>query len=256
MVANLTDKNRYKKENIETLIQAQIENSLESHWAKKDIILLTNFDYEFLDIKSIKIDLNNFCHTGSKIFGMKWLFDNDITDDIVWSHDLDAWQSVSFNPPDFKDVGIACYSTSKYNGGSIFWKKEAKDIVSKIVEIITLNKENKEEPTLNKILKSKKYKNRITNVNNTFNVGCSGYAKRYNRSIKPIHVCHFHPYNNTAWETHALDRNGLDNKGISNRLEHLLRKYYPNLATELSEKGKIAQKERKERRLNGLEAKP
>ena len=53
MVANLTDKNRYKKENIETLIQAQIENSLESHWAKKDIILLTNFDYEFLDIKSI-----------------------------------------------------------------------------------------------------------------------------------------------------------------------------------------------------------
>ena len=249
MVANLT-KGRYKEENINILLNAQIENSLELGWKTEDIILLANFDYEFMNVKSISTKLNKRCHTGSKMFGMKWLFDNNKVNDVIWTHDLDAWQNVSFECPEFKDAGIACYSNSKFNGGSIFWKNSSKDIVEKIINEIEKNKENKEEPTLNRILKSKEYQKRVTVLNNTFNVGCSGYAKRWNRSIKPIHVCHFHPYNHTAWETHALDRNGLDEKGISNRLENLLRKYYPYLATELSEKGKLAQKERKTERLN------
>jgi len=249
IIANLTESKRYSYSNIDLLLKSQIENSLQLGWNKEDIILLSNFNYNFMGVASIKIGLNDFCYTGSKMFGIKFLFDNNITDDVVWAHDLDAWQNVFFECPDFKDVGIACYSNSKYNGGSIFWKKSANDIIDEIVDFITLNKNNKEEPTLNQILKSNKYEKRVTNVNNTFNVGCSGYVKRYDRSIKPIHVCHFHPYNKTAWETHALDRNGLDTKGISDRLENLLRKYYPVLATELSKDGKRAQKERKEKRL-------
>jgi hypothetical protein len=249
IIANKSKKSRYIFEQISVFIKAQIENSLDLGWQAKDIILLANFDYEFMGVKSTNISLNKECLTGSKMFGMKYLFDNDLVDDIIWSHDLDAWQNVSFSCPEFKEVGIACYSNSKYNGGSIFWRPSAKDITYKIIEEINNNKENKEEPTLNRILKSKEYKNRVTNVNNTFNVGCSGYVKRWERSIKPIRVCHFHPYNRTAWETHGLDRNGLGVIGVSNRLENILRKYYPKLPTELSEHGKIAQKERKENRL-------
>ncbi len=252
IIANKSKNKRYKFDNIEVLIKAQIENSLELGWKVEDIIFLANFKYEFMGVKSIKIDLNKECLTGSKMFGMKYLFDNDIVDDIIWAHDLDAWQNVPFYCPDFKEVGITCYSTSKYNGGSIFWKKSAKDIVYRIIDEIGKNKENKEEPTLNRILKSKEYKRRVTNINNTFNVGCSGYVKRWDRSIKPIRVCHFHPYNRTAWETHALDRNGIDNKGVSDRLERILRKYYPDLARDLSDDGKIAQSERKEKRLKEI----
>jgi hypothetical protein len=249
IIANESNKSRYKFEKIDILLKAQIENSLDLGWQINDIILLANFDYEFMGVKSTNISLNKECLTGSKMFGMKYLFDNNMIDDIIWAHDLDAWQNVSFSCPEFKEVGITTYSTSKYNGGSIFWKESARDIVEKIIEEININKENKEEPTLNKILKSKEYKNRVTNVNNTFNVGCSGYVKRWNRSVKPIRVCHFHPYNKTAWETHGLDRNGLDVIGVSDRLENILRKYYPDLAQELSQTGKIAQKERKEKRL-------
>jgi hypothetical protein len=252
IIANESKSSRYKFENIDILLKAQIENSLELGWKKEDIILLANFDYEFMGVKSTNISLNKKCLTGSKMYGMKYLFDNDMVNDVIWAHDLDAWQSVPFYCPDFKDVGIACYSTPKYNGGSIFWKKSAKDIVHKVVEEIESNKENKEEPTLNKVLKSKEYKKRVTNVNNTFNVGCSGYVKRWNRSVKPIRVCHFHPYNKIAWETHALDRNGLDLKGVSDRLEKILRKYYPSLAKELSRDGKKAQKERKDARVAAL----
>lgn len=256
MVANLSSKGRYKSDPIITLIKAQITNSLELGWPAKDIILLANFDYEFMGIKTFNVELNKQCLTGSKIFGMKYLFDNDMVDDIIWAHDLDAWQNVEFKCPDFKDVGITCYSTPKFNGGSIFWKNTSRDIVEKIVSTITDSKENKEEPTINRVLKSKEYKKRVTTINNTFNVGCSGYVKRWDRSIKPIHVCHFHPYNNIAWETHALDRNGLDVKGIEGRLESLLKRYYPSLATKLCEAGRLAQKERKDRRLQGLEVKP
>lgn len=255
MIANESKNKRYKFENINILLKAQIENSLELGWIAKDIILLSNFDYEFMGVKSVNISLNKNCLTGSKMYGMKYLFENNMVNDIIWAHDLDCWQNVPFYCPDFKEVGIACYSTSKYNGGSIFWKKSAKDIVYKIIDIINKGGENKEEPTLNKILKSKEYKGRVTNVDNTFNVGCSGYVKRWDRSIKPIRVCHFHPYNNIAWETHALDRNGLDVKGVSDRLENLLRKYYPSLAKELSSDGEIAQKQRREHRINALAVK-
>ena len=119
MVANLTRK-RYSFNNIETLLKSQIHNSLELGWKPEDIILLANFDYEFMGIKSIKHDLNQTCLTGSKMFGMKFLLDNQMVNDIIWAHDLDAWQNVSFQPPLFQDVGIACYSNSKFNGGSIF----------------------------------------------------------------------------------------------------------------------------------------
>jgi len=258
MVANISKHKRYDGDKVKLLIKAQIENSLDLGWSLKDIILLANFDYEFMGVKALKTKLNKSCLTGSKVFGIKYLFDNNLVDDneVIWAHDLDAWQNVWFEYPKIKDVGITCYSTSKFNGGSIFWSKRAKDIIDEIVNIINENNENKEEPTLNNVLKSKKYKDRVEIVNRTFNVGCSGYVVRWMDSIKPLRVCHFHPYNSTAWETHALDRNGLDVVGITPRLEKIIRKYYSNLSTKLSDKGKRAQIERKERRLAGLEVKP
>jgi hypothetical protein len=238
------------------MIQAQIDNSIELGWDPSDIWLVTNFDYEFRGVKSLNFQtITDRCLTGSKIFGMKHLYQNFYLRDgiVVWSHDLDAWQNYPFLCPDFKDVGIVCYSNTKYNGGSVFWKESGGDIARKIVQRIEDENERKEEPTLNRVLKSEEFKDRVTVINNTFNVGCSGYVVRYNKSEKPVRVCHFHPSNGTAWETHALDRNGLDVKGISDRLEKLIRKYYPHVATELSSDGKKAQLERKERRLAALE---
>lgn len=250
MVANLSNSKRYGIEQIVTLLKAQIENSIELGWETSDIIILTNFEYDFMGVKTKKVELNKKCLTGSKIFGMKYLFDNDmIGDEIIWAHDLDAWQNVWFDVPVIKDAGITCYSNNKFNGGSIFWTKNAKDIVEKVVNEIESNEERKEEPTINKVLKSREYRGRVAIVNRSFNVGCSGYVKRWMDSIKPLRVCHFHPCNKIAWETHALDRNGLDTKGITDRLEKLLRYYYPKLAVELCSDGKKAQKERKAKRL-------
>jgi len=248
MVANINNDKRYKKEKIEILLKAQIDNSIDLRWKIEDIILLCNFKFEFMGVKAIVNELDHKCLTGSKMFGMKYLFDNNMVNDVIWAHDLDAWQNVPFLCPKIKDVGIASYNIKKYNGGSVFWNLKAKDIVDKVIRTILKEDRHTEENSLNKVFRSKKYKDRITEIDNTFNVGCSGFVTRWARSIKPIRVCHFHPYNRIAWETHALDRNAVGVKCVSDRLEKVLRKYY-KLNTELELDGKQAYKEKKEKTL-------
>ena len=255
MVANKqkNSKSRYSFERTETSLKAQIDNMLEIGWETKDIILLTNFDFEFMGIKAELIKLNDFCLTGSKLWGMKWLFDNGRVDEIIYASDLDCWQNIWFDCPEFEgDVGASQYSNPKFNGGSVFWKPGSKDIVDEIVNALTKEKAKSEEPTLNRIFKSEEYKDRVSILNSTYNVGCSGFAPRYERSFKPVRICHFHPNNSIAWEIHGLDREGLGVIAVTVRLERLLRKYYPDMATELRDKTisqeKREQREEKERR--------
>ena len=263
MVANKqrSGRSRYFFERMDVLLRVQIENMLEVGWKVENIILLTNFDFEFMGVSAEIIELNDFCLSGSKMWGMKYLFDNNRVDELIYSSDLDCWQNVWFDPPEFDgDVGASQYSNPKFNGGNIFWKPSSKDIVERVVEVLTEEKAKSEEPTLNRIFKSNEYVDRVSILNNTYNVGCSGFAPRYERSIKPIRVCHFHPNNSIAWEIHALDREGLGVIAVTTRLERLLRKYYPDLATKLVDSAvpglKKAQREEKaERRRKKIEKK-
>ena len=242
MVANMRDNHKkYGFDKIEVMLKSQIENSIEVGWNVDDFIILANFEFEFMGVKTILWDANDYCWTGSKMFALKHIIENNdlfnTKGHIIWSHDLDCWENypITIGASDFKDVGIATYSNAKYNGGSIFWKYSACDIIDVIDFLLTEGKgQEKEEPTINRVLKSNKFKDRVTVIDNTYNVGCSGFVKRYNRSEKPIKVLHFNPMNKISWETHGLDRNGLGEVAVSSRLELLLRRYYPGLATELS----------------------
>jgi len=220
---------RYSPDKVKTLLNAQIENSLELGWSPGDIEVLTNFDYEYMGIKARQIEFNPLCPTASKMYSIRATLDGEV----VWSHDLDAWQNVWFDYPDFKDIGAGTYNYTKFNGGSIFWRLSAKNLIDEIIKILESEAATYEENVLNRVFKANP--NRVTKLNFTYNVGCSNYRGRWMDSEKPIRVAHFHPYNRIAWETHALDRCGLGEKGISDRLENLLRRYY-KLATELKEK--------------------
>jgi len=233
MVANLLPHSRTGRDELITMAQAQIENSLEVGWQVEDICLITNFDFEHHGVKAMKTNLNQHCSTGSKMFGIRWLIKQNL-DSVYWAHDLDCWQGVWFDVPDFKDVGIAEYSQPKFNGGSVFWRPEADDIIEHVADILIDQKAAKEEPTLNKVLKSDPFKERVTVLNSTYNLGCSGFVKRYNRANKPICVSHFHPTNRIAWETHCLYRNGGGMKSVSPRLEALIRRFWPKIATKLA----------------------
>jgi len=210
---------------------------LEVGWKVEDILLVSNFKFLFMNVKAIRFPMNEFCLTGSKMFALSWLMNNGHIDDVIYAADLDCWQNVWFDCPDFSgDVGACQYSNPKWNGGSIFWKPASKDIVQTTIDIITLEKADKEEPILNRVFKMPGFINRISKLDYSYNVGCSGFIPRYSRSIKPIRVCHFHPFNSIAWEMHALDRENLNEIAITVRLERLLRRYFSNLAVQLSPK--------------------
>ena len=252
MVANVQETGRYSKryslEKMSVLLKAQIENSLELGWKPEQIVILSNINFEFMDVKTQIAPMTDFCLTGSKMFALSWYF-NDYPKETIYSKDLDCWQNVWFDEPEISgDVGAAQYSNPKFNGGSIFWKPSSKDIIEEVVKQLTQNSEVSEEPTLNLVFKSDQFKKRITILNHTFNVGCSGFEPRFERSIKPIHVSHFHPSNSIAWEIHALDREGIGSIAITVRLERLLRKYYPGLATELRVQPEILKEMRRQKK--------
>lgn len=257
LVANLNPNNyRYCEKQIELNLKAQIENSYDLGWNKHDLIILSNFDFKYMGVKTVNIKLNDFCLTGSKMFGIKWLFDNYKTKEIVWAHDLDVWQNNFFSQDDLKygenfyseknpniinfdeyDVGASFYSRPKYNGGSIYWKISALDIIEKIIKRILDKKEKHEEPTINKIFKSEEYKNRVATLSYSMNLGCSGFVPRFQRAEKPIKVVHMNVLNRLAWETHTMDRNNLgeENIPVTRRLERLIRKYFINLPIKIKE---------------------
>lgn len=245
LVANKQEKSRsrYSFESTETLLKAQIDNMIQLGWRQNDIVLLSNFDFEFMNVKATKIKLNDFCLSGSKMWATKWFLENNKIDEVINSSDLDCWQNWPFPCPEFNtDVACATYSNPKFNGGNIFWKPGAIDILNEIIKRLEETKEAKEEPVLNKVFKSKEFRDRVTVLDHTYNCGCSGFIPRYTRSIKPVFCCHFHPSNSIAWEIHALDREDIGEIAVTIRLERLLRKYYPKLATCLNPKKKKKKK--------------
>ena len=250
--ANIAKKDKRSQE-IKTLLKAQVHNSIDLGWKVEDIIVVTNFDFSYMGVEAWNTELNKTCLTGTKLFALKYVLEYNLNKgETIWSHDLDAWQNHSFRLPQFMlDVGATYYSKPKFNGGSIFWKPKSKDIIEEAIDIILSNKETKEEPTLNDLFKTK-YKDRVTVIDNTYNVGCFGFLERYMRSQKPIKVAHFHPYNRIAWETHRLDRNGIGAKTVDFRLEFIIRKYYPELSYVLTEEGRRAQELKSKKNLEAI----
>jgi hypothetical protein len=217
---------------LETYMKAQIENSLEVGWPPKDIIVLTNFDFEFMGIKARRISFIHSSLYSSKTFAVHDLLRNDFVNEELWVHDLDAWQNSWFDCPHFKDVGICEYSEyrensrSRFNSGSVFYKPEAKDIVAFIFSLLSCKRATKEEPTFDRVLSARIYKRRVTVLNSTYNLGCCYFAERYIKSDQPIRVCHFHPEVPKGAQIHLLGRNPLNVKTVNERLERLIRRYF------------------------------
>lgn len=227
LVANWSSQNRkYPKEKLETELYAQLENSLDVGWEPDDIVVATNFKFTYdIAVNIVELKMPKHCLTGSKMFAVRDLIRMG-ENDVIWAHDLDAWQTVPFDEPEFKDVGLTLYSRPKYNGGSVFWRPSALDIIEVITTVLEVAELSREEPTINKVLKSPPYQDRVTTVENGFNVGCSGFKERCDRSEKPIKVCHFHPHNRIAWDTHVRDRNRLGFSTVPDRLMTIMLEFF------------------------------
>lgn len=209
MVANYNPNGSWAKDTLERYTKAQIDNSLRLGWLPTDIVLLSNFPFSYRNVVARELKLNNFCFTGSKMFAIHNLLQRAEKDEVYWVHDLDLWQDADVSKVQFKDIGISTYSRPKYNGGSVFYRPAAADMVKAIVEEITRQQSKREEPVINVVLHRPEFESRVTVLDSSYNVGCSGYVERLTRGVKPIKGYHFHPTNRIGWDTHVRNRNGL-----------------------------------------------
>ena len=195
---------KFQGEN-EILIKIQIDNSLDLGWNSKDIVLVTNFGYEYRGIKSIVISDDNYCYfdrISTKTYSIPAVFEKGIVgDDLYWLHDLDAFQLEVITEEELElggvDLALCDRGFSyKWAGGTYFLRKGARDIFEKLKKKMDEDKDT-DENTLLKLLGYEIPEGRYKKLNITYGFtmmeGYSPKHKVYHLATKPIKVIHFHP---------------------------------------------------------------
>lgn len=223
------------------LVKLQIDNSLELGWKINDIILVTDFEFEYEEVKAavVKKGFCNFQPEASKVTTLTHLFDiKFIKDDLYWCHDLDAYQLEPITESELGleglDGGFCDYCRiPRWQMGSFFFKKEAEDIFSLLADGLTppdehgkhLNEEDimvyLTDNNINNINK------RIKRLNGTYDFGMRRIDYCYERAEKPLKVLHFHPRNKLL-NTLAIamyGKNRLRKPLMNERLIRIFKKY-------------------------------
>jgi len=208
------------------MVEAQIENSLD-YWAPEDIIIATNFPYEYKGIKSIVFPGNFysiFHKMASKPGIIAYLLENKIIDELTWVHDFDAFQLTELNPPEIThDLALTSYGFKpEINTGSMFFKPEALDIF-KLMWDRTLRYQTFDEMALQILIDHNvNYINsRIQMLDQTFNIGIRCTKTIYRDAEKPIRVVHFPPYDQRWMNKMSIFLPDKLRKILDEKLHHL-----------------------------------
>lgn len=185
----------------EELTKMQIDNSLSLGWKPEEILLVTNFDYEYEGIRSIKVsDYKIFDQNRStKIPAINELFTRGIIkdDEIYWFHDHDAFQLVPFKVDlGNKDAGFTDHGWSKrWNAGSFFFKKSSLDIFKEIWKYMELRNTNEQDAlTYMWQINADEIEEKYQLMNIAYNINIYYIDKNIRKADLPLKVAHFHPH--------------------------------------------------------------
>jgi len=186
------------------LVKIQIDNSLDLGWKRDDIMLVTNFDYEYNGIKSLIVEDKYFCEyspISTKLTTLIGLIELDIIkeNELYWCHDFDAFQLEQIQESDIElgeaDMALCDYGRlDKWAGGSMFFKKSCKDILDKTKEIMDERKAVDENAITHLTRTDENIKKRIKKMNISYNFLVYNLHACYKMAIKPLKVAHFHPF--------------------------------------------------------------
>jgi hypothetical protein len=185
-------------------VRMQIDNTLEMGWSPEDIMLVTNFPYEYRGVEAIVLDDATYCEhrkRASKINMICELIKQGILKDVAWFHDFDAFQAEPLGDILGEyDAAFTDYGTNgMWNTGSFFFKPSALDIFERIQAVMNRRKTN-EEVALKRITDAGEFSGRYIKLNGTYNHGrMRETEKTYAAAEKPIKVFHFDPHMNDLY---------------------------------------------------------
>ena len=204
---------RWNNEELFRYLRAQIDNSLRLGWAPEDIILGTNFEFEYNGIKSYL--LTNICEwSGFNNFwyGALELVQKGIVTDKFWLHDHDSWQIAPMEFPEFNgDVaGVEYVGTLEWNCGSIYFNKNCLSTLQYIVDTLEENKDSQvssDEVIIAFLRRNGNIQKKMISVNQRWNVGLTHSNLRLVKATKPVIVFSFKPDQINIYST--LQQKGL-----------------------------------------------
>ena len=248
----LTDNVRWSDEELFNSFKAQIDNSLTRGWKKEDIIIGTNFHFEYKGIKN-KL-LKNICQENpfcNKFYGMLELMETGVLKDDFWFHDQDAWQlhdDLKF--PVFNgQVGGCSYGPDKtfgeqMNTCSFYVKKTGSFVIKYIVDFMKQNlqlieHEYSDENVISYLRADKEselcaytgdntpYKHEyLTLINHQYNIGVTRIKDRFDAADKPVYVGGFVPQIPKSVRIFNGENNEMKLNFIDNKLDAAFRKHF------------------------------
>lgn len=235
-----TNPNKEFSEENKTLIKIQIDNAVELGWRVEDILLFTNFEYEYHDVKATIVP-DIYCdtdYTGNKIPVIIYLIKNNLLEDTTyWYHDIDAYQNIHFSDKELepeKDLALAKYGYKpEWNLGMFAFKLSALDIFEKLWEKMQRRgRTRNDEKGFNGLVEYGFIdKNRLTELDVSYNLTMRYLSRTYPDAIKPIRMLHFHPFHKDVlmkYNTIEMFMYGKNKLGIpimSERLISLFQRY-------------------------------
>lgn len=206
----------------------QIDNSLDLGWKKEDIIIVTNFPWEYNGVKAIVVSDEHYCAVrprSIKTTIIPFLIGQGIieTGQLYWNHDFDAYQNGRFSEDELElegvDVGLTDYGwRERWCLGSYFLKVSSIDIFEKAKEIIY--KDIEDETAMMELTQDPAIAKRCKRLNVTYNFGMRNVESNYQKSKKPIRALHFHTYDRgkQPLDIFMRGKNGLNKPLMSRRL--------------------------------------
>lgn len=201
----------------ELMLEVQIDNSLQ-FWAREDLIVLTNFPYEYNGVQAIEVPdslINKSFETNkrgiinSKVDAMIYAIETGIVDGLTWFHDFDSFQLAELDLPDIeKDMGIVCYGLypesrltnlgRKYehrvNFGNVFIKPASLEILKTLLAKMDQTGLYEEDAmTLLLADETSNIASRVQIMDQTYNIGMRYVRSNIAIAEKPLRVAHFPP---------------------------------------------------------------
>lgn len=213
-------------------VKIQIDNSLSLGWQAKDILLVTNFDYEYNGVKSMVIPDDNYAEhffPATKVYVITYLFEHGfIKKGMYWYHDFDCFQLTPFDKdePDLEtaDMGLTNYGRMpRLCSASMFFKETAKDIFITLKEEIKKRKAG-EEGEIMRLRLDEVYQKRIKLLNLTYALYKWNIWHSFCRASKPIRAVHFH-LTQDKYDFFIRGNNKLGLLIIPNRLVEIFHKH-------------------------------
>jgi len=214
----------------EKLAKIQIDNSLSLGWKPEDTLIVTNFPYEYKGVKAIQAPDECFCpftFPPTKIYTICWMFEQGlIGDDLYWYHDFDCYQLNPISDPlDGKDFGITNYGRMpRLCSASIFFKKEAADIFSKLKKKVDADRTN-EEVGLMRLLTDEEINKRVKRLNITYAFHKFNLPSCWKIADHPIRAAHFHATPD-KFDFYIKGNNKLGIPLLPERLINIFKNYY------------------------------